>query len=63
MFDLKERHDIDIESPNKKFFTSNFKVDIFIFTVTIILAITTLIILYLLYKHNKLKTFIAILAL
>ena len=37
IFDLKERHDIDIESPNKNFFTNNIIVDIFIFTVAIIL--------------------------
>ena len=64
IFDLKrKRHDIDIESPNKKFFTNNLIVDIFIFTVAIISAITTLIILYLLCKHNKLRTLVASLAL
>ena len=60
---MKERQDIDIESPNKIFFTNNLIVDIFIFTVAIISAITTLIILYLLYKHNKLRTIVASLAL
>ena len=55
IFDLKERYDIDIESLNKNFFTNNLLVDIFVFTVAIILAITTLIILYLVGKHNKLK--------
>ena len=58
IFDLKERHDIDeidIDSPNIIFFTNNFIVDIFIFTIAIILTITTLIILYVLSKHNKLK--------
>ena len=59
----KERHDIDIESPNKNFFTSNLIVDIFVFTVAIISAITTLIILYLLCKHNKLRTLVVSLAL
>ena len=48
--DLKERHDIDdkdIEFPNKNFFANNFIIVIFVFTVAIILAITTLIVLYL----------------
>ena len=60
---MKERHDTDIESPNKYFFTNNLIVDIFIFTVAIILAIPTLIILYLLCKHNKWKTLVTSLAL
>ena len=62
---MKERHDTDtdIDSPNKNVLTNNLIVDIFIFTVAIILAITTLIILYLLCTHNKLKTLVASLAL
>ena len=66
IFDLKERHDIDeidIDSPNKNFCNNNFIVDIFIFTIAIILTITTLIILYVLCKHNKLRTLVASLAL
>ena len=66
IFDLKARHDIDeidIDSPNKNFFTNNFSVDIFVFTIAIILTITTLIILYVLCKHNKLRTSGASLAL
>ena len=66
IFDLKERHDIneiDIESPNKNFFTNNFIVDIFIFTIVIISTITTLITIYELCKHNKLRTLVASLAL
>ena len=63
IFDLKERHNIDIDSPNKNFFTNILIVDIFIFTIAIILAITTLIILYLLCKHNKLRTLVASLTL
>ena len=58
-FYLKERHDIDIESPNKNFFTNNLIVDIFVFTAAIISAIATMIILYLLCKHNKLRTLVA----
>ena len=48
---LKERRDIDdidIESPNKNLFSNNLIVDIFVFTVAIHLAITTLIMLYIL---------------
>ena len=66
IFELKKRHDIDdtdTEFPNKKFFTNNFIVDIFVFTVTIISARTKLIILYLLHKHNKLRPLVASLAL
>ena len=63
IFVLKERHGIDIESPNKNFFTNNLTVDIFIFTEAIISAVTTLIILYLLCKHNKLRTLVASLVL
>ena len=44
IFDLKERHDIDIESSNKNFFTNNLIVDVFIFTLAMILALMTLII-------------------
>ena len=58
IFDLEERHDIDIEYPNKNFFTNNLIIDIFVFTVAILLAITTLIILYLLCKYNKLRTLV-----
>ena len=60
--DLEERHDINIESPYKNVFVSLIA-DIFVFTVTIILAITTLIILHLLCKHNKLRALIASFAL
>ena len=60
---MNERHDIDIESPYKNFFTNNFIVDIFIFTVAVSSAITTLITLYLLWKHNKVRTLVASVAL
>ena len=68
-FYLKEGHDIDeleIEIPNKNFFTNNFIIDIFIFIfiIAIILVITTrIIIIYTLCKHNKLRTSVASLAL
>ena len=60
IFDLKERHDtMNIESPYKNFFTNNLIVDKFIFTVAIILDIAMMTILYLLCKHNKLRTLVA----
>ena len=64
--DLKERHDInelDLETSNKNFFTNNFIVDVFVFIIAIILIITTMIILKVLCKHNKLQTLVASLAL
>ena len=66
IFDLKERHDIDeleIETPNKNFFTNNFVIDIFVFIIAIISVITTIMIIYTLYKHNKLRTIVVSLAL
>ena len=58
IFDLKERHDIDeleIEFLNKIFFTNNFITDTFVFVIAIILVITTMVIIYTLCKHYKLK--------
>ena len=66
IFDLKKRHDIhvlELETSYKNLFTNNFIVDIFIFIKAIILVITTLIIIYALCKHNKLRTLVASLAL
>ena len=66
IFDLKERHDIDeldLETPYKNFFTNNFIVDIFLFIIAIISVITTMIIIYVLCKHNKLRTLVVSLAL
>ena len=65
-FDLKERHDIDefdIEFPNKNFLTNNFIIDAFIFITAIISVKTTMIIIYTLYKHNKLRALLMRLAL
>ena len=59
IFDLQERHDVkelDLETPNKNFFTNNFIMDVIVFIIAIMLVIITMIILYVLYKHNKLKT-------
>ena len=63
---MKERHDIgklDLETSYKNFFTNNFIVDIFVFIIAIISVITTMIIVYVLCKHNKLRTLVANLAL
>ena len=54
---------MNIESPNKNFFTTNLIVDIFVFATAIILALAIIIILYLLCKHNKLRMLVASLAL
>ena len=66
IFDLKESHDInelDLETPSKNFFANNFIMDVFMFIIAIISVITTMIILYILCKHNKLRTLVASLAL
>ena len=65
-FDSKERHDIDeleLETSYKNFFTNNSIVDIFVFVIAIISVIRTMIIIYALSKHNKLKTLVTSLAL
>ena len=65
IFDLKERHDInelDLETPNKNFFPHNFIMDGFVFTIAIISVITAMIILYILCKHNKLRSLVVSLA-
>ena len=61
IFDLKERHvidELDLETSNKNFFTNNIMVDIFVFIIATISVITTIIIIYVLCKHNKLRTLI-----
>ena len=63
---MKERHDInklDFDTPNKNFFTNNIIVDVFMFIIAIISFITTMIILYILCKHNKLRTLVVSLSL
>ena len=65
IFDLKEKHDIkelDLETPNKNFITNNFLVDVFVFIIAIISVITTMTILYILCKCNKLRTLVVSLA-
>ena len=64
IFDLKERHNIDeLEYLNKNFFTNNFIIDAFVFVIGIILIITTMVIIYTLCKHNKLRALVMSLAL
>ena len=65
-FNLKEMHKIDefdIEFVNKNFFTNNFIADLFVFIIAIKLVITTIIIIYALCKHNKLRVLVTSLAL
>ena len=66
IFDLKERHDIDeleMEFASKNFFTNNFITDVFVFVIAIISVISTLLIIYAICKHNKLRTLVTSLAL
>ena len=65
-FDLKERHDInELETKfvGKNCFTNNFIIDIFVFGIVIILVISTIVIKYAIYKHNKLRALVTSLAL
>ena len=41
---------------SKNFFTNNFILDVFVFVIAIILVISTIIIIYTICKHNKLRT-------
>ena len=62
IFYLNERHDIDkldLETPYKAFFTNNFIVVIFVFIIAKILVTTTMIIVYILFKCNKLRILVA----
>ena len=63
-FDLEERHaSTDTNLPTKGFFSSNFILDVFLFVVAIILVLVTLLAIYLLCKHMKLRTLVTSLAL
>ena len=65
IFDLKERHDIDeleTEFASKNFFTNDFIIDVLMFIIAIILAISTIIIIYAICKHNKLRGLVTSLA-
>ena len=66
IFDLKERQDkeeLEIEFVSKNFFTNNFVIDVFVFTIAIISVISTVIIIYVICKHNKLRMLVMSLAL
>ena len=65
IFDVKERHDIDElekEFANKNFFNSQV-VKIFNFVVAVILIIATVVTIYAICKHNKLRVLVTNLAL
>ena len=65
IFDLKERHDIEEiekENANKNFFNSQV-VKIYKFVVAIILIIATVVKIYTICKHNKLRALVTSLAL
>ena len=59
IFDLKERYDNTALNTNKHFFSNNYVIDVFLF----IAAIISLLTIYLLCKHKKLRMLIASLVL
>ena len=59
IFDLLERHETTILNTSKNFFLNNHIVDIFMFVSSIILLISTTLIIYLVYKHKKIRMLIA----
>ena len=62
IFDLKERHVSTVGTlniSNKKFFSNNYIVDIFMFTSSIISLISTTLIIYLFCKHKHIRTLVA----
>ena len=62
---MKERHDLDeldTEFVSKNFFINNFIIDVFVFIIAIISVISTIIIIYAICKHNKLRALITSLA-
>ena len=63
IFDLQERPDSIELNTNKNFFSENYIIDIFMFISAIILLLATTFTVYLLYKHKKLQTLMAILVL
>ena len=46
---------MELELPNKKFFFNNYTIDIFLFVTAIISLLVSPIVMYILYKHIKLK--------
>ena len=62
IFDQNERHACTIEplnNCNKKFFSNNYIVDIFVFTSSIISQISTTLVIYLFCKHKHIRTLVA----
>ena len=62
IFDLQEMHE-STSNTNKNFFSNNHIVDIFVFISSIISLISTTLIIYLMCKHKKIRTFVASLVL
>ena len=65
IFDLQKRHDSESmdSNTNKNFFSDNYIVDIFIFTLAVISLLATTLTMHLLCKHKKLRALIASLVL
>ena len=62
IFYLKQRHVSTVESlnnSNKKFFSNNYIVDIFMFTSSIISLISTTLVIYLFCRHKHIRTLVA----
>ena len=62
IFDLKQRHVSTVESlnnSNKNFFSSNYIIDIFVFTSSIMSIISTTLVTYLFCKHKHIRTLVA----
>ena len=55
IFDLQERHENSILNTNKKLFSDNYIMDIFVFISAIILLLTTTLTVYILCKHKNNK--------
>ena len=61
---MQERHTaMQFEVPNKHFFFNNYIVDILLFVIAIILPVATKLVMYILWKHMKLKPLVTSLAL
>ena len=63
IFDLNKRHDTMDLTTNKTFFSNNYIVDVFLFITAVISLLVTTLAIYLLCKHKKLRTLVAIVAL
>ena len=62
IFDFKQRYVSTVESlnnSNKKFFSNNYIVDIFVFNSSIISIISTTSVIYLFCKHKHIRTLVA----